>query len=238
MHWFYSENIAQGKVYLQHEEAHHAFRVMRLKPGDDFIAIDGKGGYYECEIMDATKKEIIGKIKSEIKNYKSRNYKIHIAIVPPKNISRFEWFLEKSIEMGIDEISIIWSANSERKKVNMERLQKILLASTKQSQKATLAKLNEPIPFKEFVSQAEAEEKFIAYCDFKNNEHLVHKIQSAKDCLILIGPEGDFNDSEIKMAKEAGFIGVGLGTERLRTETAAILACLSFHLEHEKSTRS
>ena len=232
MNWFYSEQIAGNLVNIEGEEAQHASKVLRLKIGGKIVVIDGSGGYYECEVLSTDKRKLVAQVLTKIDNYKKRPFSIHIAIAPTKNMSRFEWFLEKATEMGIDEISPIITKNSERKHIRPDRLQKILISATKQSQKATIPKLNSLVDLNTFLVQNFNQEKYIAYCDY-DNKHLIRQIDTGKDVLVLIGPEGDFNSTEIETILHKGFKPIGLGQERLRTETAGIMATAAIHLFHE-----
>ncbi len=228
MHRFYSENINKGIIQLDNEESRHLFKVLRLKDGDTVESIDGKGSLFACEVVDAKKGQL--KVTSTLA-IKNKKFGIWLAIAPTKNLSRWEWFLEKSCEIGIDRISPIITKHSERKVLKLERQKKILIGAMKQSQKTILPLLDEPKTFKEFIESSPAEQSFIAHCrnDIKKEDlkNLVHK---NTDALILIGPEGDFSKDEILMALEKGFQGINLSESRLRTETAGIVACLSLHL--------
>ncbi|MEN8116270.1 MAG: RsmE family RNA methyltransferase, partial [Bacteroidota bacterium] len=149
----------------------------------------------------------------------------HIVIAPTKNIDRFEWFLEKCTEIGIDEITPILSEHSERKVIKPGRLEKIVVSAMKQSVKAYLPKLNELTSFNDLVKTSDAPAKFIAHCNGGEKPHLKNNIEPGKNVLILIGPEGDFSPAEVELAKENGFKEISLGTSRLRTETAGVVAC-------------
>ena len=228
MHRFYSIDIGKEEVQLDNEETRHLFKVLRLKEGDAAECVDGKGNLFECEVINA-KKGVL-KIVSTISK-DDKKYGIWIAMAPTKNLSRWEWFLEKSCEVGIDRISPIITKHSERKILKLERQKKILIGAMKQSQKTVLPQLDEPSTFKDFITSSKADQTFIAHCrnDIKKEDlkKLVHKNTNT---LILIGPEGDFSEDEILLAQEKGFKGINLSESRLRTETAGIVACLSLHL--------
>jgi len=232
MNWFYSKNIEGNLVIIEGEEAQHASKVLRLKVGAKVAVIDGIGGYYECEVLSTDKRKLTAHVLNKREHFKSSAYRIHIAIAPTKNMSRFEWFLEKSTEMGINEISPILSKNSERKHIRPDRLQKILISATKQSQKAKIPTLNPLVDLNTFLTSVNTKEKYIAYCNYEN-KHLIRQLNPGKDVLVLIGPEGDFNSNEIETVLEHGFKPIGLGKERLRTETAGIMAIAAIHLFHE-----
>jgi 16S rRNA (uracil1498-N3)-methyltransferase len=186
---------------------------------------DGLGNLYECLIIHADPKRCIIKVVSTMREYLKRNYFLHIGIAPTKSIDRFEWFLEKAVEIGIDEITPIFCAHSERIKLKTERLQKVLISAMKQSLKAYIPKLNEPSDFKSLLLKDSKEQKFIAYCESWEEDELKKVYRKGEDALILIGPEGDFSLEEVSMAKKKEFLPISLGKSRLRTETAGIVAC-------------
>lgn len=232
MNWFYSRQIQDNLVTIEGPEAQHASKVLRLKTESKIAVIDGEGTYYECSILSIEKQKIIAQIITKKEDYKQRDFSIHVAIAPTKNISRFEWFLEKATELGIDEISPVITKNSERKHIRQDRLEKILIAATKQSQKAKVPILNPIQALDDFFKSVGHQEKYMAFCN-NDNPHLVRQIETGRDVLILIGPEGDFNENEIEFALKDGYIPIGLGKERLRTETAGLIAVSTIHLFHE-----
>jgi len=231
MQLFYCPEILEDSYYLNSEESKHCIKVLRKSEGDIITLIDGSGGFYEVIITIASQKKVLFEI---VKKWKEelRPYRLHIAIAPTKNNDRLEWFLEKSTEIGIDEITPIICHHSERKIIKEERLNKIILSATKQSLKAKVPTLNPIISFKEFVSTNHSETCFIAHCEEQQKSSLKGSV--SKDSIILIGPEGDFSTSEIEMALQNNFTPVSLGTSRLRTETAALVACHTIALHHEK----
>ncbi len=233
MQLFYVPNISGAEVVLNETESKHAVRVLRLQNGFRVNLIDGKGGFYEAEIADANPKKCRLSIVKSTKDFGKKDFNLHIAIAPTKNNDRFEWFLEKATEIGIDEITPLLTSHSERKSINHERLEKILVSAMKQSLKAYLPKLNHLTSVKELIFNNKFENKFIAYCDDIQKIHLKDLVQKGKDTLILIGPEGDFSPDEIQMAIENGFKVVSLGEARLRTETAGIVACHIVNLANE-----
>lgn len=228
MHIFYAGNIT-GRFYsLTDEEAKHCSRVLRLKSGDCVHLIDGKGGFYTAQIAVITKNECNVKIIDTEAEFEKRDFYLHIAIAPTKNIDRFEWFMEKATEIGIDEITPLITEHSERKTVKIERLEKIIISAIKQSIKAYMPKLNNIIDYKSFIRnscQTDTESKFIACCNAICNRSLKEVYQPNHSALIIIGPEGDFSQEELKLAFESGFQGISLGKSRLRTETAGVIAC-------------
>lgn len=211
------------------EESKHIVKVLRKKVGDDLQITNGKGLLFTAEIivsdMAMCKARIISKQKKHPKMHR-----LHIAVAPTKNTDRFEWFLEKATEIGIHEITPILCDHSERRILKMERLQKVVQSAMKQSLRTYLPKLNEPIPFSEFVSGKHKELLFIAHCRDEEKLDLKRCIAADKDVTILIGPEGDFSQKEITEAYEQNFLPISLGEARLRTETAAIVSCTAVAL--------
>ena len=233
MQLFYIPNISGAEVILDEAESKHAVKVLRLSVGDSVQLIDGKGGFYQAEISDANPKKCKLSIIGLNKEFGKKKFHLHIAIAPTKNIDRFEWFLEKATEIGIDEITPLLTSHSERKTVNSERLEKIIVSAMKQSLKAYLPKLNNLTTFKELVINNKIENKYIAYCDEIQKRHLKNFEIRGKDVLILIGPEGDFSPDEIQFSLENDFKIISLGKARLRTETAGIVACNIVNLANE-----
>jgi 16S rRNA (uracil1498-N3)-methyltransferase len=201
-----------------------------MQTGDSIIVIDGKGGYYEAEITLPHHKRCEFRIVKATQNFGKRNYRLHIAIAPTKNIERIEWFIEKATEIGIDEITPLLCRFSERKNVKDERLEKIIVSAAKQSKKAYFPVLNPLTPFDQFLKSAKAENCYIAHCYEQDKKQLSIELKGQKDVLILIGPEGDFSKEEVESAMKAGFVPVTLGDSRLRTETAGVVACTTAYL--------
>jgi 16S rRNA (uracil1498-N3)-methyltransferase len=230
MHLFYTPDLDPEFFSLSEEETRHITKVLRLTEGDHIFLTDGRGTLCEAIILNAQSKKCLvqcGPIKHE---YDKRNFHLHIAIAPTKNIDRFEWFLEKATEIGIDEITPLFCSHSERSHLKIERLQKVLIAAIKQSLKAYLPKLNEPVDFSKFITKKFNGEKFIGYCETGDEVELQKVYKKGSDSLILIGPEGDFSPEEIENAKKQEFIPISLGKSRLRTETAGIVACHTINL--------
>ena len=224
MHVFYAPDIETTAV-LPEEESHHAVRVLRLEVGATIQIVDGKGGVFLGIIAVADAKRcLINSLQAQTVAYR-RPYYLHVAIAPTKNMDRLEWFVEKAAEIGIDEISPLYCRYSERKNLKTERLQRILVSAMKQSIQPTLAVLNEPTTFKEWIKHVDADQKFIAHCHDSEKQFLASAIQPGKKVLIMIGPEGDFSEQEVETAIQLGFQPVGLGRSRLRTETAGVVAC-------------
>lgn len=232
MHIFYTPNIKSDAYFtLDEQESKHAIRVLRLKQDNTIMLVDGKGGFHEAVITEAHQKRCEVQI-SKVTYEEQHKVDVHIAIAPTKNISRLEFFVEKCTEMGISNITPIFCEHSERKKLNIDRLQKIAISAMKQSLKATLPSINAPQFFEEFIAQAKAPEKYIAHCHPGKQKHLQHAYQK-KPVIILIGPEGDFSEDELVLATHNNYLPVSFGKQRLRTETAGIVACNIINLAHE-----
>lgn len=225
MHIFYIPQVFDKTIALSEDESKHCIRVLRMNQGDEFRAIDGMGNLYHCKITDPHPKRCIAEIVRVENVYGKRPFHLHIAIAPTKNIDRFEWFLEKVTEIGIDEITPLLCEHSERKNVNNERLERVMVAAIKQSVKAYLPKLNPLTPFEKVVKNTNENLKTIAYCGDFDEPNLTNEIKKGESLLVLIGPEGDFSPYEVNLATSNGFKTVGLGKSRLRTETAGVVAC-------------
>lgn len=224
MHLFYTPDISGDTYQLSEEESRHCIKVLRLNTGDKVHLIDGSGGFYTAGIINPHPKHTVLQILEHQQEFSKRNHYLHIAVAPTKNIDRFEWFLEKATEVGIDEITPLICDRSERKEVKTDRLNKIITSAIKQSIKAYHPRLNEPCSFKNFVTGPFGQ-KFIAHCMDDEKTALSDKIKKHGSYTIMIGPEGDFSPAEVDQAKLTGFMPITLGNSRLRTETAALQAC-------------
>jgi 16S rRNA (uracil1498-N3)-methyltransferase len=231
MHLFYSPDIKSNQYTLPEEESKHCIKVLRLKKGDIIHLTDGLGNLFETVITEDHPKRCLLEVLNMDKDYGKRNFKIHMAVAPTKNINRYEWFLEKATEIGVDEITPLICEHSERRIIKPDRLKKVITAAMKQSLKAYHPVLNETIDFRKLIEQYKS--GYIAYCSDGFRDHLKTVYQKGEDTLILIGPEGDFSKKEVGMAMEAGFKPVSLGNSRLRTETAALAACHIVNLRNE-----
>lgn len=229
MHIFYAPDI-QTKAELPEEEAQHCIRVLRLTTGDQITLTDGKGNFYQAEISAATNKRCLITMKETTFQPPLWPGHLHIAMAPTKNMDRNEWFAEKATEIGFDELTFLNCRYSERKVIKTERIEKILVSAIKQSLKARLPKLNEMTDFDAFISQDFKGQKFIAHCYEGNKPLLKEVLKKGEDALVLIGPEGDFSEQEVKQAVGKGFMPISLGRSRLRTETAALVACHTLNL--------
>ncbi len=230
MHIFYS-NLYDGNTFtLDEAESIHLSRVLRLRPGDIATVINGSGSLFNCRVIEAAKKLSKLEVISVTENYKKRDYSLHIAIAPTKSIDRFEWFLEKSVEIGVDKITPVICDRSERRVTKTERSKKIIISAMKQSIKASDTIISEAVPFYKIIEDCTEMNRFIAHCsDSANKEELSGLLKPGSDGIVLIGPEGDFTGNEVNMAVKKGFIEVNLGPSRLRTETAGITACSMYY---------
>jgi 16S rRNA (uracil1498-N3)-methyltransferase len=230
MHLFYTPDL-QGDTYqLSEEESKHCVRVLRLTEGETLFLVDGKGLFCDAVIISARPKACVLQVTDRKHNYGERDFRLIIGVSPTKNIDRYEWFLEKATEIGIDGIIPLISRYSERKEIKSERLEKVMVSAIKQSIKAYLPVLYPVQVFKETIKMPFRGLKFIAHCN-EGEKVLLHDLLiKGKDVLILIGPEGDFSNEEVELAIKEGFIPVSLGRSRLRTETAALVACHTVNL--------
>ena len=230
MQLFYCPELLNDASFLSKEESSHCFKVLRKKVGDHIHVIDGVGGFYEAEITIASQKKVIFNVIKKW-NQPQRPYSLHLAIAPTKNNDRFEWFLEKATEIGIDEVTPIICEHSERKMIKNERMEKIILSATKQSLKSKLPKINKVTSFNDFMNKKHSSHCFIAHCLPSQKKKLKNEVVS--ESTILIGPEGDFSTLEVEVALKNNFIPISLGSSRLRTETAGVIACHTIALYHE-----
>ena len=220
MHVFYTPDIQKSNE-LPEEEAQHCIRVLRLSIGDEITLTDGKGNFYKAEITVATNKRCFVNIKETIFQEPLWPCHLHIAMAPTKNMDRNEWFAEKATEIGFDELTFLNCRFSERKVIKTERIEKILVSAIKQSLKARLPKLNEMIEFDQFIRQEFKGQKFIAHCYEGEKPLLKNVLKPGEDALVLIGPEGDFSEEEVKKAIERGFVPISLGKSPIGCSRAA-----------------
>jgi 16S rRNA (uracil1498-N3)-methyltransferase len=227
MELFFDTEI-EHTLCLNEQESRHCIQVLRYKAGDTVRVSDGLGHFFNCRIIDAHAKRC--KVEIISKEELGRNpYSIHIAIAPTKNMDRLEWFVEKVTELGVDTISLLVCEHSERRKVRMDRLEKVAVAATKQSLKGFKPKINELIQFHSFIDTINMP-AYIAHCHTPDLPSLKSQYTQKQDSCILIGPEGDFSLEEISYAKQQNVNEISLGNSRLRTETAGIIACHTIHL--------
>ena len=227
MRLFYAKQIEEPNFTFDEQESKHIAKVLRLQVGDSLFLTDGKGYFYKAEIQQITKKNCSVKILTK-ELQKKHNYYLHVAISPTKNNDRFEWFLEKATEIGIDEITPLLTHNSERKKIKYERFLKVIESAMKQSHKAHHPKLNDLTNIKDFLNQdLDYDTKLMAHCYDAKRFTLKQAVKAQQKVLIMIGPEGDFTRDEVDSAKAKKILPLSLGDYRLRTETAGIASVQS-----------
>ena len=210
---------------LTAEESWHCAKVLRKKAGEFIHLIDGKGNFYEGTLELVSEKQCKVVITKGPTPQPKRNYYLHLAIAPTKQMDRIEWMIEKCVEIGIDEISFITCKNSERVVVKTERIAKIVESAVKQSLQAFLPKTNELRTFKDLVTNSNAEQKLIAHC-YEMPKQEIKQIKFRNiSTLVMIGPEGDFTSDEVEFSKQNNFEAISLGTNRLRSETAGLYVC-------------
>ena len=231
MELFFSSNIEAGVCRLDHDESGHCIKVLRHKCGDQINVIDGSGTLHRCRITADSHKGVEAMIVESEENWGSHPYRLHMAVCPTKNNDRYEWFAEKACEIGFDVLHPVIGEHSERRVLKTQRVEKILVSAAKQSLKAAVPVVNEPVSVKDFIKDCQDKDalKLIAYC-FDDENMPRRSIKDAlsdfqgQEIVVMIGPEGDFSKHEADLAMEAGFIPVHLGNSRLRTETAALAA--------------
>lgn len=226
MQLFYAPEITIPRYTLPEEESKHCLRVLRMELGDELHLTDGRGTMYRCKVVDANAKRCTVEVVERIDNYEPLPYRLTMAVAPTKNIDRFEWFLEKATEVGVTEIYPIECDHSERRQIKLDREQKVITAAVKQSLKAYHPTLHPLTDLRTILAMEFEGEKYIAHCNdsLGEREYLGNLVKKGGNALILIGPEGDFSPEEITFALRNGFKPITLGNQRLRTETAAVVA--------------
>lgn len=244
--FFYTPDVQSGE--LPQDEAQHALRVLRLGVGDELNLMDGDGAYYRAEITTATGHRCLYRILEKQEQERAWNGRIHLAMAPTKLNDRVEWFVEKATEIGADEFSFLDCQFSERRVLKTDRVDKIVVSAVKQSHKAWKPIVNEMTAFRKFVEQEREGQKFICHCydqrdvtgdasdenGLSAKPHLKDVVSVDGPCTVLVGPEGDFSIEEVRLAEKNGFVSVSLGTSRLRTETAALVAVHIMQLLKQK----
>lgn len=230
MELFYSRDIDGCICRLDQDESGHCVKVLRHRAGDEISVIDGCGTLYRCRIVSDSPKGVEASVISREENWGGHPYRLHLAVCPTKSNDRYEWFVEKACEIGFDELSPVIGEHSERKVLKTARVEKVLISAAKQSLKAAVPCVNEPVSVKEFILNAPVDAlKMIAYCfeDESVPRRSIKEVMESvgdREMIVMIGPEGDFSKNEAELALEHGFIPVHLGASRLRTETAALTA--------------
>jgi 16S rRNA (uracil1498-N3)-methyltransferase len=229
---FYTAEPVSDILRLSEQEARHLVKVLRYGTGDRIRFTDGKGSLITAVLTDTHFSNCVAAVESVMTDFGKRPYRLHLAIAPTKNTDRFEWMLEKATEFGVDEITPVICARSERRDLRSDRLQKILLSAMKQSFQTFLPVLNEPVSFSDLITRP-SEHRFICHLESENPTPLKNAAPPGGNHLVLVGPEGDFGPEEIALAKENGFRCVSLGPTRLRTETAGVAVCCTYSLLHQ-----
>ncbi len=229
MQLFYAPDINEVTHTLDKEESLHCIRVLRLKEGREVFLTNGKGNWYKSVIIDANPKACQLQITEKRTDVEKQTCRLHIAVAPTKHNDRFEWFLEKATECGISEITPVFCENSERTNIKHERLVKVMIAAMKQSLRTNLPLLNQAVKINTFLQETHDGQNFVAHCAEGEKVVFSDALSAGTNALVLIGPEGDFSADEITTASQAGFQSISLGAHRLRTETAALAACMGFN---------
>lgn len=226
MQLFYAPQITLPEYTLAEEESKHAIKVLRLSVGDTLHITDGRGTLHLCQVVSDSAKHCTVRVLESQHEFEKRGYKLTMAVAPTKNIDRYEWFLEKATEIGVDNFVALESEHSERRIIKPERELKVITAAVKQSLKAYHPTLEDMTDFKKFVTRDFDGRKFIAHCGeaIKGKSYLASTLAAGENAVIMIGPEGDFSPEEVRLAVENGFEEITLGTQRFRTETAAVMA--------------
>jgi 16S rRNA (uracil1498-N3)-methyltransferase len=253
MELFYSKTISEGGRQLDADESAHCVRVLRHRRGDTIHVVDGHGMLYRCTVVDDDPRGVVFDVEEWVENYGSHDYYLTMAVCPPKNIDRYEWFAEKATEIGVDVIVPVFGDYSERKVFKPERIERLLVSAAKQSHKGAIPRLCDAMTVTEFLQQDHAGLKLICYCDevtgkvdikealragLSSTQPVCHPAQSVGSekpaITILIGPEGDFSRTEVTLALERGWQPVSLGDSRLRIETAALVATAAVYLHFSR----
>ena len=239
MEIFYAREVDGRQVFLDQEESGHCVRVLRHRVGDEITVVDGLGTMMRCRLTDDSPKSACAEILESAEGWAGHPYSLTMAVCPTKNNDRFEWFVEKATEVGVDVISPIIGERSERKIFKTDRSRKIALSAMKQSLKAKLPIIDEPVSVKDFILTSNSGLKLICYCfegenERKSIEGVLKDAPEGSAITVMIGPEGDFSPEEARLAVENGFIPVHLGPSRLRTETAAVTAATAVYLHFIK----
>ncbi len=224
MHLFHCPDLIAELIELPEDEAHHAMSVLRLKIGDRIGLLDGKGVSARANLIEVGKRRVVAEVLERTQHTPERVSRIHLAVAPTKQIDRYEWFVEKAVEIGVDRITPLITTRSERSKLRVDRLQRVAVSAMKQSQRTWLSQIDEPIKLNELIATTRPAQRYFGWCEGERTS-LMNAYAPTNDVLLLIGPEGDFTIEEADHLRNEGFRAVSLGEARLRTETAALAAC-------------
>jgi 16S rRNA (uracil1498-N3)-methyltransferase len=224
MHRFLVDDLSIDTIQLPEEEAHHAVHVLRIVPGTLLMLLNGRGTTATAVVLEASKRGCLVQVKERIGHPAERSAPIHLAVAPTKQNDRFEWFVEKAVEIGVDRITPLMTDRTERARLRTDRLMRVASSALKQSQRAWLPRIDEPMDLASLLKEELPVQRFFGWCE-GHHDSLVARYEPANVALVLIGPEGDFTQAEADVLREHGFLAVSLGAARLRTETAALAAC-------------
>lgn len=233
MHLFHCPDLSSALIELPEEEAHHAVHVLRLAMGARVGLLDGRGTKAEAELMEVSKRRVLAQVVERTLHPAERSARIHLAVAPTKQMDRYEWFVEKAVEIGVDRITPLVTARTERAKLRSDRLERVAIAAMKQSQRTWLPTVDGLTTLTELLRSPLPTQRFFGWCD-GDHAPLMQAYSSGSDALVLIGPEGDFTPEEAATLRSSGFTAVGLGAVRLRTETAALAACTWMSLAQQR----
>ena len=238
MQLFFVPDIVEGPFELPAEEARHAVQVLRKRTGEVLDIVNGKGGWFQGKIIDASKRSCTVQVEQIRQEAARVDYHLTLAVSPTKSNDRFEWFLEKATEIGVDRVVPLQCQRTERGRIRLDRYEKVLVSAMKQSLQAWLPELSPLTSVSDFLSElTEETAAYIGWCDDSINSPLANNFQAAKNVVMLIGPEGDFTAEEVAETRAAGCLPVTLGPNRLRTETAAVVATQYLALLHQIQTK-
>ena len=224
MHLFYCPELQGELLELPEEEAHHARSVLRLGMGDRIGLLNGRGTYAEAELLEVDKRRALAQVVQRTEHPPERKARIHLAVAPTKQMDRYEWFVEKAVEIGVDRITPLLTEHSERSKLRLDRLERVAVSAMKQSQRTWLPEIDEPIKLEHFLATELPTQRYFGWCEGKHTS-LMEAYDPAQDGIIIIGPEGDLSPAEAEHLRSNSFTAIALGKARLRTETAALAAC-------------
>ncbi|MCC7502745.1 MAG: 16S rRNA (uracil(1498)-N(3))-methyltransferase [Flavobacteriales bacterium] len=224
MHLFHCPDLLPDLIELSEGEAHHAASVLRLQEGVRIGLLDGRGTHANAELVEVSKRRVVARVVDRVQDAPERKARIHLAVAPTKQNDRFEWFVEKAVEIGVDRITPLMTERTERSRMRADRLLRVAVSAMKQSQRTWLPRTDEPMDMSALLREDLPEQRFFGWCEGEHDS-LVARYQPSVNALVLIGPEGDFTAAEAGTLREHGFQAVSLGAARLRTETAALAAC-------------
>jgi 16S rRNA (uracil1498-N3)-methyltransferase len=233
MHLFHHPDLQGDLIELSQEEGHHAAHVLRLAAGARIGLLDGRGTHAVAELLEVGKKRVLAQVVERNEHPPERTARIHLAVAPTKQMDRYEWFVEKAVEVGVDRITPLITEHSERSKLRLDRLERVAISAMKQSQRTWLPVIDAPIKLAHFLSTELPAQRYFGWCEGEHTS-LMQAYDPAQDGLIIIGPEGDLSPNEAELLRTKGFAAIALGKARLRTETAALTACTWMSLEQQR----